>query len=463
MRGLLRRYGIVGNTALDNVVDMPLEESLEAKKSLREENTVIPFTIGVSKFRARRTKRNAERLKALSESALPSRAINLIRNGISSLDWSIQPKGNLKQEERDAFKKSIKTVENVLNVPNPEDGEFSIFVGQVVEDLLVFDAGVWEYTEEPDFMAKNDVLQLDVVPGHTIAQSVRWDGNPDVARWKQTIGRKPTFTDRELEYLMQRKRSYSAFGYSQLETAVEIIEAWLGLASYQRGVASNAYPPILLYLGDETTKAQADAMKSYWNTELAGRGRPGIWGNTGKPQILNLKPAGDEGLYLKYQEQLVRILAFSFGLKPQDFGLERDVNRSTAVVAQFASVEEARKPIASLISKRITCKVIPRIAEITSDRLIEELEFLWIGVDPKNRKIDSEIHDVYLKHDVLTIDNVRKDLNLAPLPFGLGNLTPSALKSLFKVEPKALIEGTGSGSLEQLVAEVAELRKKLGS
>ena len=457
MKGLLRRHGI-GSTVVEFPLPQIIDEPLEAKKAQKEDAVMLPFSMGSNKFKSRRTKRNVERLKLFSESVLPSRAINLIRNGISSLKWAIQPKGNLKQEERDVFRDSIKTVENVLNFPNTEDGDFGTFIGQIVEDMLVFDAGCWEYSEEPEFMEKNKILELSAVAGHTIAQNIHWNGNPDSVRWKQIIGRKPTFKDSELEYIMQRKRSHSAFGYSQLETSVEVMEAWLGLSSYQRNVASNAYPAIMLYLGSEVKQDQADAMRSYWNVELAGRGTPGIWGNTGDPKVLQLKPAADEGLYLRYQEMLVRILAFSFGLKPQDFGLERDVNRSTAVVAQFASVEEARKPLAELLAKRINCKILPRISTLTGDKRIPELEFFWIGIDPRNRKVDAEIHDVYLKHDVLTIDDVRKDLNLAPLNNGLGKLTPSALKALFKDNPQALSQDLDIETVDKLAAEIKQIK-----
>lgn len=460
MLRLLARHGI-GSASPALVPEVADEEFFGGtKKSLREDAVIIPFAMGSGKFKALRSKRTVQRLKLFSESVLPSRAINLIRNGISSLDWAIQPQGNLKQEERDAFKDSIETVQDVLNYPNPEDGDFGSFIGQIVEDLLVFDAGCWEYIEKPKFIEQNKILQMSPVAGYTVAQKIKWGGDPKTIRWKQTIGTKPTFTDLEIEYIIQRKRSHSAFGYSQLETVVEIMEAWLGLSSYQRSVASNAYPAIMFYLGDQVTQKQADQMKAHWRMELAGRGTPGIWGNTGDPKVLNLKPSGDEGLYLKYQEQLVRILAFAFGLKPQDFGLERDVNRSTAVVAQFASVEEARKPLAQLIAKRINRRVIPKIAKITSDKMIPKLEFFWIGIDPRNRKIDAEIHDVYLKHDVLTIDNVRKDLNRAPLPGGIGELTPSAMKALFKIEPKALIEGTDPGEIKKLAAQIEKIRKE---
>ena len=137
MLSLLSRHGVIASKAATVPFFEPEdEEHLVAQKALREDNVVIPFAIGSDKFKSRRTKRSVERLKLFSESVLPSRAINVIRNGISSLEWAIQPKGNLKQEQRDAFATSIKTVQNVLGHPNNADVDFGTFIGQIVEDML---------------------------------------------------------------------------------------------------------------------------------------------------------------------------------------------------------------------------------------------------------------------------------------------------------------------------------------
>jgi len=88
------------------------------------------------------------------------------------------------------------------------------------------------------------------------------------------------------------------WGYSPLEAAAEIMDAWINLSSYQQSIASTAYPPIMLYLGESVTKEQAAALRMYWENELEGRGRPGIWGNTGKPEALELK-GGEERIFFK--------------------------------------------------------------------------------------------------------------------------------------------------------------------
>ena len=444
MQHLFAKYGLIKHS--------PSSSNLEAdarRSKTVEGDSFGPFSFGGQDFRSRKSKRKARDLKKLSLSALPSRAITLIRNGISSLVWAVQPKGNLLPQERlDEYRGSIETVRNVLENPNPEDDDFPTFIGQVVEDLLVFDAGCWEYVESPRFLPQNRILSLAVVPGDTMEKRISWDGNPESVRWRQMVGEKPEFKDREIEYLMHRKRSHSAFGYSPLEAAADIMDAWLGLASYQRSVASTAYPAFMMYLGESVKKEQAHAMRTYWRTELRGRGEPGMWGNTGQPKVLELKPAGDEGLYLLYQEMLVRILAFCFGLKPQDFGIERDVNRSTSQVSQKASVQEALLPVGVLIQSRINARVIPRIADLSSDERIRELRFFYVDIDPRDRKTSADIHRVYLENDALTLDEVRKERNLSPLPNSIGELTVTAAQELFKRDPLALINGISEAASE---------------
>jgi hypothetical protein len=458
MRELLEAHGLLD--APQGPVMIP-ELEAEDRRSTSQTDSAFTFSMssGRNEWRERRLERNTERLKRLSESSLPSRAIMLIRNGISGLTYGLQPRSNVPLDERDSFRKETDIIRDIIEHPNPEDDDFYTFIGQIVEDLLCFDAGVWEYVEHPSFIEKNDIIAMFPVPGHTIAKNIRWKGDPDKIRWQQTVGNENKFKDSQIEYLMQRKRSFTPFGYSPLEVTIEIMDSWLNLTSYQRQVASNAYPRTMFYLGDDTTHDQALVMRAYWASELEGKGRPGIWGNTGKPEAIDLKPAGDEGLYLKYQEMLVRTLAFTFGLKPQDFGLERDVNRSTSVVSQIASVEEARKPIARLIASKLNARLIPRVAQLTNNPKISLMEFFWIGMDPRQEKIDAEINEIYLKRDVKTIDDVRQELDLAPLPGGLGKFPPSVLKEMAKTNSEqilALMRGDSTGGTVPQLQVVTE-------
>src|SRR5690606_16298315 len=218
------------------------------------------------------------------------------------------------------------TVKNVLENPNNADDDFYTFIGQIVEDICVFDAGCWEYEPFPKDIDANPTLALHSVAGHTIQLNAKWDGTPDGIRWAQVIGDQTIpLTDSQIEYLMERKRTYTPWGVGRLETVVEIMEAWLGLAAYQRDTGSNAYPAFLIYAGEEVEPGTLDKLRDWWEQTVSGQGDPKWFGNMTEPKVLQLKPTGDEGLYLKYYEMLIRAMALGFDLKPQDFNLERDV------------------------------------------------------------------------------------------------------------------------------------------
>ncbi len=407
-----------------------------------------PFGFGskdTGQVRKKKFSRRVKDLIALSESSIPSRAIRLIRNGVSLMDFGIQPRVlDVDARKVKDFARAIEDTRRVLENPNESD-DFSSWTGAVVEDLLCFDMGGWEYVPSPINMpGVNDILALYPFPGHTMAEVVEWNGSADDTRWVQvrdsrqevasTGSNQIPFTHADIEFLMQRKRTFRPFGHSQLETSVDLMEAWLGITEYQAEVASNAYPPIWIYVG-ETDEVGVQQMRVYWEMDMQGRGTPGIFGNTtGKPEVLELKPQDDAALYLKYQEMLVRSIAYSFDLKPQDFNIERDLNRSTAVVGAAKSVEEARKPIARLLAKRINGRVLPMIAKLTNNPLVNELEFFWGTIDQADDTAIAKIHSDYLDRDVLTIDEVRQDLDMAPLPNGLGKMTMTAFQEFAKLD-----------------------------
>lgn len=447
MKELLARWGVAGSAGSFETAGLASVSYFEGAQKDVERQTSrlvdlstfgVPF--GRTPYRARRLKRQISTLQKLSESPLPSRAISLIRSGVSYLEFGVRARDTSREQDLEDAKR---VVEAVIENPNTNDHDFSTFVGQLVEDLLIYDAGAFEYVRRPKWMKKNDVLALEIVPGFTLAQRMDWDGDPDEPRWVQIVDGKivAELLDSDIEYLMQRKRSWTTFGLSPLEVAIELMESFLNLSAYQKQVASNAYPSFMLYLGNEISQEQVERFRSYWKMELQGQGAPGIWGGgSGRPEALQLKPVGDDGLYLKYQEVLIRIFAFAFNLKPQDFGIERDVNRSQGEVSAWASIEEARKPVAKLIERKINTRVIPTIAEAAGMPEIAEVEFYWIGLDPRDAQADSVMYQRYLESGVMTPDDVRTELGMTVFPKGLGSMPVWFLKELAVVNPFAFVD-----------------------
>ena len=137
---------------------------------------------------------------------------------------------------------------------------------------------------------------------------------------------------------------------------------------------------------------------------------------------------------------LLRVFGFVFGLKPQDFGLERDVNRSTAEVGSQSSIKDAQGPIAALIQAKINVRTIPLIAKVTGNAKIKDVRFHYKGLDRRNRKADAEINQIYLEQGVLTPDDVRAELGKPPYPNEMGQLPVPLLTELAKQNPMAFLD-----------------------
>lgn len=412
-------------------------------------------------YQQRNFKRNVRDLKTLSESVLPSRAIRLIRNAVSSLDYGIQLKKVLRKDKALSAQLSplIDKVLTVFDNPNTTDDDLQSFIAQIVEDVLVFDAGAWEYVEKPRFIPNNNTLSLEVISGYSLASNLKWEGDPKKPRWAQlmddgTLGEQ--FLDKDIEYLSMRKRSWTPFGLSPLETVIDIMDGWLSITSYQRRVASEAYPPILLFFEGQPDETQLNLIRSWWENDIKGRATPGFLGWQGGVSAVDLKPGGDSGLMLAYQEMLVRSVSFAFDLKPIDFSIERDVNRTTAEVQRVSSLRDGPKTIARLIQAKMNQRVMPKIGEILGDPDVLKLEFFWKNIDPADDKVDADILASHVAHDILSIDEARAELDFEPRLDGLGVLTLPALKELYTLNPTAGLKRSGKGQNLDLLPERIE-------
>lgn len=414
-------------------------EVLEAaeRKSSSYNRWYIPL-VGTP-FQQRKLRRTVKELKTLSESVLPSRAIRLIRNSVSSLDYGVQPKKIVRKDKAAAAQLSpiIDQVLAVLDNPNTCDDDFQSFISQVVEDILCFDAGAWEYVEKPKFIPNNKLLALEIVPGYSLAQNLTWNGDPSSPRWVQIYDDGRTgemLLDKDIEYVSMRKRSWSPFGLSPLEVACDLMDSWLSITSYQRRVASEAYPPILLNLkGQDQT--QLTLVKSWWENEIKGRATPGFIGWPDAIDAIDMKPGGDAMLMLAYQEMLVRTFSYAFDLKPLDFGIERDVNRTTAEVQRISSLREGPKIVARQIQQKLNQRVLPRIAQILKNPAVLKLEFFWLNIDPADDKAQAETFQIYLNSETMLPDEVRAELDLEPRADGLGMISVNALKEAYTLNP----------------------------
>lgn len=352
------------------------------------------------------------------------RAINTIKNPIMELVWDVRPVDGV--ELNSELKRQIAVATAVLQKPNDQD-DYHSFFQQIFEDML-FGAGAIEAQsagdpERPLFMWPVDGLSISIFPA--------WNGSKTQPRYQQTMGyggyqsdnRIIPLRDDELIYIKPNPSTSTPFGLGPMEVAFDAISRKLGVERYAGQVASNAGPPYGLDLGRKSMEFML-AFRKYWRDEIEGRGEIPIWADyTGDPRsddrisAVNLKPADDKALYLAWQDLLVREIATSFDISPQNLGIEADVNRNTSEVAEDRDWDHAIKPWASFYARTMTAEVIQR-------RLgFSQLRFAFEGLDREDELATAEIYKLYYESNLTTPDEHRDKLGMKPMEGSWGDKT----------------------------------------
>lgn len=293
-------------------------------------------------------------MRYFSRTVYVRRAINLLANTISRLKWEVTPiKGVTLSKE---LEKQIETVTRCLNHPNNEDS-FATLLQQIIDDYCVCGAGCIEQQEGGD---PNRPLWLWPVDGQSIQIYPGWNGGKDEARYLQTIGYSNVgvltgnnLRNDELIYIRANPSTETPYGFGPVEIAFSTISRLLGTATFAGNLAANAQPQNILWLGKQSPE-NINSFRAYWKNEVEGQGSTPIVGMDDEPSAVKLHSGTDDALYLEYQQFLIREISTAFGLSPQNFGLESDVNRSTAEVAQDRDWDQAIIPLATTIASYIT-------------------------------------------------------------------------------------------------------------
>jgi hypothetical protein len=147
-------------------------------------------------------------LRRFSETPIPRRAINLIKNAILSLRWQVQPTSG-EDDLNPEREQKIQIAEECLKRPNNTES-FREWLEACIEDYLLNGAGVIEPRMTPYFQRPFKAWAVD---SSTIRIFMDWtEGTPDRPRYAQMTGLKGergivTFLDSELIYIRDNCRT----------------------------------------------------------------------------------------------------------------------------------------------------------------------------------------------------------------------------------------------------------------
>jgi HK97 family phage portal protein len=350
-------------------------------------------------------KRTPANLRTLSESPIPRRAINVIKDGISKLEWSVTA---IDENDQEKWQEICNVVSNVMRKPNQSDS-FRLWLEQIVEDMLVASAGSTEIAKAGDTLRP---LRLFPVDSFSIELYPNWDGKRDSLRYAQRLpqGGYIHLTDAELMYIRMNPRTNTPFGLSPLESVWESVNHFISAHKSAGKQAGNAFIRKILNLGTKADDKAVKAYRAYWENEVQGRGMMPIIGGD-SPSVLDLGATDDKALFIEWQRFLIEIIAIAFGVSPKKLGQTKDVNRSTAD-SEDDDTQSTIQSIADTIAEHINNEIIDGRFNMGS---VIQFKFKY-ATSLKDQKLKADIDAIYLDRRVLTPDEVRDSLTKKALP-----------------------------------------------
>jgi HK97 family phage portal protein len=319
-----------------------------------ESSAAIAVNDGYLRAQSKVGKTNTGLYRGLAEhSEWVRAAINVRKTQVSQSEWDIvkfDPTGP------DPDPVIVNELRDLFNNPNPKADSFRSFVEPIIEDVLVLDAGC----VEKERRLNDRLVHLWPVDGATIKVSAIWDGNPDEYRyfWYPDNYERARFRNRDFIYIMESPTTYRVVGLSKLETLKQAVDAELSGHFYNYRQVTNAAPDGMLDLGETARQDQVDAFKSYWDSEISGRGAMAILGGSKNPKFIPFRGSNRDMQFLEWQLYLIRKIAAVFGISPQDLGVTYDINRATADVQSENTEDRGLRPLLGIIQNYFTKEVV---------------------------------------------------------------------------------------------------------
>lgn len=382
-------------------------------------------------------------LRRFSETPIPRRAVNLVKNALLSLRWRVSVDEDSGYDADDPeLLKNVKIAEYCLKHPNLQDSYRTLFEA-VFEDFLMGGYGTLEPQLTPDYRRP---IKLWAVDGSTIRIYADWtEATPDRPHYAQLTGLKGergiiSFLDDELIYIRDNVRSSTPFGLGKMEVCFLTINAFLGAQDMSSRAAADQIHKTWLWWANNLPPGQFETIQRHIQNEAEGQAKISLASGMPKPEVVDVQSVTPEDLLMDWQTLLIRIIAAGFDLSPMSLGLERDVNRSTAAVMSEQDFNSAIVPAARKFEEAITRLILHKSLGW------KELKFEYVGLDDPDEVIQAQLMRQLYTINSITPDEIRERMQVGDsLPGGWGKLTQAQMMLVVQAATGAGKGGAGGG------------------
>ena len=314
-------------------------------------------------------------------------AIDIRKGQVSAADWDIVPADPQKPYSKRLQREIVALFEN----PNPRSESFQTLVEEVVEDLLVLDAGAIEKVRSLD----GRVREFWPVDGGAVKVNKLWDGDEEEPRyyWWPDYRERASWLNRDFAYMMLRPRTKSVVGLSNLEVLKRSIDAEIFGHDYNARQVTSASGDGIFDLGENARPDQVEKFQRYWLAEIAGKGATAFWGGTRGAKWIPFRGSNKDMQFLEWQEYLVKKIAAVFEMHPQDLGLTAEVNKATSAVLDQQTDERGARRAMKIVQHNLTREIV---WDESFGGPTNNLAFRFTKLNLRETKAHAEIDKIYL-------------------------------------------------------------------
>lgn len=328
--------------------------------------------------------------------------INYRIRQLTKADWDITVNDEIGDEK--GYESQIKAAREFFK--HPGDGlKFRELVTIIVDDLLVTDALAFEYQRD----RAGRLLGVVPVDPTTIVLRVTEQGGtpppPDIAYAQYIKGKKiAEFTTDELFYGMMNKKSYSPYGLAPLESLILQAESALRGTMYNLNYfrESNVPEGFLTLPEDVATTPEVVQQWQQWFDDMLSGDSRGVHRLKILPGGATYTPAKkpEDMAFERFEMWLLQQTCAVFEVPPQEIGVTYQVNKATGQTQQDSGTVKGLYPLANYVRELLN--------EWLTEKLgFENLQFVWVDLNPVDRKEEAEIAQIEINMGALSVDEYR--------------------------------------------------------
>jgi SPP1 gp7 family putative phage head morphogenesis protein len=403
------RYAITGNTPTDWFGPLtPLQP--QAPPEVR--GRAFDYPVGVNlNFIPRSTEAvTFQRLKQFAANPLVAMLLQHQKDLVCGLDWEIKTR---KEQAPGATPDAqIQAIKDFLMFPDKEH-DWVQWISAVLDQLLVIDAAT--IYNAPSVGGAPYAFQI--IDGANIKPLIDQNGRrPQLPfpAYQEVLKGLPAvnYTTDEILYFPQVYRVDRIYGYSRVEQAYDLIDTAISRLRAQKGYFDFGNIGDGYFTAPETWQNPDNilALEAKWNMWMQGdpskrRQAPFL------PYGVEWHPTKVGMLEDAFDEYLIRLLCFPFGVEPTPFMKQAGLSKGGGAEQKRAAAEAGIAPLMSFVERMVSHAIAKWFGRA-------DLEFVFTADREFDPQVAAQIDDMRLRNGTTTINAIKDRNGEKPIPDG---------------------------------------------